>query len=172
MDKPSWIDRIEKTARLILWLAIASACVIVPIAYVNQKRAETKAEVNLQESVKRAEAKVEELEKKNKSHRLPFASMGAYLSSFNYSAAQGSMWFTNVSARAGTVCVIGTAQDASVNPDFERSKISESIPACQEVAAYASAVHMSLMFAGGDLNAACPKSNCRLTLKDAPEARE
>jgi hypothetical protein len=31
---------------------------------------------------------------------------------------------------------------------------------------------MTFMFAGGDLTAACPKSGCRLTFKEAPEAKE
>jgi hypothetical protein len=165
MDQVPWFDRIEKTGRVILWLSIASACVIVPIAYTNQKRAETRAEADLQASVKRSEAKVEELENASKPHRLTLASMGTYLSALNYTTSQGSLWFTNVSARAGTVCVVGTTQDAELT-----IKTAESLAACQDVAAYASGVHMTMMFAGGDLNAACPKTNCRLTIKDAPEA--
>jgi|HubBroStandDraft_4_1064222.scaffolds.fasta_scaffold741212_2 hypothetical protein len=167
MDQTSWLDRFEKSGRLVLWLSIASACVIVPIAYVSQKRAETKAEAELQAAVKKAEAKVEELEKGNKPGRVAFASIGAYMSSISYDKAQGNLWFTNVSPRGGTLCVVGVAQDPELSV-----KTSQSLPACQEVGAYASAVHVPLMFAGGDLGTACPKSNCRLTFKDAPDTHE
>lgn len=163
----SWLDRIETTARVLLWLAIASACVIVPIAYISQKRAETKAEADLQEAVKKAEAKVDELAKEketNKPHRLALASIGTYMSSIDYSTAQGNLWFSNVSAHGGIICVVAVAQDPEV-----AIRTSTSLPACHEVGAYASAVHVPLMFAGGDLSAACPKSNCRLTFKEATE---
>ncbi|MGO9837359.1 MAG: hypothetical protein ACLP1X_24455 [Polyangiaceae bacterium] len=166
MEDISWLDRIEKTGRLVLWLSIASACVIVPIAYVGQKRAETKAEAELQAAVKKAEAKVEELEKGNKPGRVTFASVGSYMSAINYDKAQGSLWFSNVSPRGGILCVVGLAQE----PEGVRSAVS--LAACQEVGAYASAVHVPLMFAGGDLAAACPRSKCSLSFKDAPDTHE
>jgi len=93
--------------------------------------------------------------------------MGNWFSAINYTAAEGTLWFTNVSPRSGTVCVIGLAQDPEVSV-----KTSVSMPACVEVHAYASGVHMPLMFAGSDLTAACPKSNCRLTFKEAPDAKD
>lgn len=173
MDTVSWSDRIEQTARVLLWLAIASACVIVPVAYVNEKRAESKVEADLQAAAKQAVAKADQLEKTkekeeadNKPHRLTLASMGPYMSGINYSSAQGNLWFTNVSPRTGVLCVVGLAADPEVSV-----KTSESLPACQEVGAYA-AVHVSLTFANGDLNGACPKSNCRLTFKEAPESHD
>ena len=169
MSTTSLLDRIEKVGRVVLWFAIASACVVLPIEYVLHKNAlkreETKAEAELQTAVKRAEAKADELEKRNKSRRLTLASMGPYISGIHYSTAQGDLWFTNVSHRTGIVCVYGEAQDP------ETQKTSESIAACHEVGAYA-AVHMSLMFAGGDLSSACPKSNCRVKLKEAAEVKE
>lgn len=59
--KATLLDRIEKGARIALWLAIASACVIVPLAYMNEKRAQSKAEAALQEEVKKAEEHADEL---------------------------------------------------------------------------------------------------------------
>jgi hypothetical protein len=167
MDTTSRVDRMEKTARLVLWLSIASACVIVPIEYVRQTRAGSKAEAERQAAAKKADAKEQELESASKPHRLAFASMGMYLSSINYAGVQGNLWSTNVSSRAGTICVVGEARDPEVS-----IKTAVSLPACQEVGAYASEVHLSLMFAGGDLAAACPKSNCRLSVKDAFEPAE
>jgi len=167
MEATSRLDRTEKVVRILLWMSIASACVIVPIEYIGQKRAATKAEAELQEAVKKAEAKAEDLEKHlhdAKSHRVTLASMGPYLASINYSTAQGNLWFTNVSPHAGVMCIVGLVKD----PDAP-GKPSESIPACQEVGAYASAVHVPLMFGGGDLVGACPKSNCRLTFREAAE---
>jgi hypothetical protein len=158
------IDRIEKIGRFILWLSIASAWVILPIAYFGQKRAETKAEAELQDAVKKAETKVEELEKGSKPKRIALASIGPYLAGLNYSTAQGNLWLSNVSAHGGIICVVAMAQDPDVS-----IKIAESLPACQEVASYASAVHISLMFGGGDLATACPKSNCRITFKEVVE---
>jgi hypothetical protein len=162
------VDRLEKVARLVLWLAIAATFVIVPLEYVRAKRSQSKAEEDLQEAVKKAEAKTVELEtreKERKSHRISLASMGTYLSGIDYSKTTGNVWATNVSPRSGTLCLIGQAADPDVT-----TKTSESIPACTEVSAYAT-VHVSLGF-GGDLSNTCPRSNCRLTLREAPEARE
>lgn len=167
MNTTPWLDRLEKAGRLVLWLSIASACLIVPITYMGlkkaEKREETKTEAELQAAIKKAEARAEELEKLHKPRRLTLASMGGYLSGLSYSTAQGNLWFTNVSPRTGVLCIYGEAKD----PDTQ--KTSESIPACHEVGAYAQ-VHLTLMFAGGDLSAACPKSNCRVTFKEAHEA--
>jgi hypothetical protein len=163
-----WLDRVEKTGRFVLWLAIASACVIVPVSYVNQKRAETKAEAELHEAVKKAEARADELEKEKdkKPSRLTLASMGAYVYGINYVTATGNLTFTNVSSRTGVLCVIGDAQE----PDLSM-KTSESIATCADVGEYKT-VHLPVQFAGGDLSAACPKSNCKLTFKEAPESKE
>jgi hypothetical protein len=162
------IDRIEKIARLLLWLALSSAVVILPIAYIGHKAEETKAEVALAEqkgAVKKAEEKLEEIDKakKNKSNRIALASVGTFLSGISYTKADGSLMFTNVSARTGVMCIVGIAQ----NP--ETNEKAESIPACVEVTPYASAVHTTVEFAGNDLTNACPKSNCRLTFREATE---
>jgi hypothetical protein len=167
MQSISWVDGIEKGARVLLWLSIASVCVLVPIGYIGQKRTETEAEIAMREALKNAEAKVEGIEKANAPHRLSLASMGTWFSAINYTTAEGSLWFTNVSPRAGTLCVVGMAQDPELS-----MKTATSLPACLEVRAYASGVHVSFMFAGSDLTTACPKSNCRLTFKEAPEGKE
>lgn len=160
----TWIDRIEKVGRLLLWLALAAAVVILPIEWVSHKRESTKAEEALQEELKKAEAKADELEKaRTTKARIPLASLGTYLSGLSYSKAQAGLMFTNVSTRTGVVCVIATAQ----NPDTKET--SDSIPACQEVGPYASAVHMSAEFGASDLANTCPKSNCLVTFKEAPE---
>ncbi|HSQ68378.1 MAG TPA: hypothetical protein VLM85_34450 [Polyangiaceae bacterium] len=162
-----WIDRTEKIGRFLLWLALAAAVVIVPIEYVGHKREQSKAEADLQEAVKKAEAKADELEKaKERTPRITLASVGTVLSGISYSKAQGSLLFTNVSSRAGVLCIVAVAH----NP--ETKETSESIPACQEVGAYASAVHVVAEFASNDLANTCPRSNCLLTFKEAPEAKE
>jgi hypothetical protein len=165
------IDRIEKIARLVLWLALSSAVVILPIAYISHKAEETKAEVALAEqkdALKKAEEKLDEIDKakKNKSNRITLASVGTFLSWISYAKAEGNLVFTNVSARTGVMCVVGIAQNTETNEK------AESIPACQEVGPYSSTVHMPLAFAGGDIAGTCPKSNCKLTFREAPEAKE
>jgi hypothetical protein len=139
MDTVPWFDRIEKVGRVVLWLAIASAFVIVPVSYISQKRAEAKAEAELHEEVKKAEARADDLEKEKdkRPNRLTLASMGAYVYGINYSLAQGNLTFTNVSPRTGVLCVIGEAQE----PDLSM-KTSQSIPACAEVGEYKT-VHLS-----------------------------
>lgn len=164
------LDRVEKAGRVLLWLSIASACVIVPVAYISQrnaeKRAETKAEADLQEAVKRAETRAAELEKKSASRRVSFAAVEtSYLSAIGYSNAQANLWFTNVSSRGGVVCLVATAREA------DSAKSTDSLPACQEVTPYAG-VHMTLMFANGELTASCPHSNCSLTFNEAPEPKD
>lgn len=78
----------------------------------------------------------------------------------------GNLWFTNVSPRTGSLCVVAQAKD----PDLT-IKTAESIPACADVGAYAS-VHLQFTFASSDLSAACPKANCKLTYAEAPEGHD
>jgi hypothetical protein len=159
-----WIDRIEKIARTILCLAIASAVVIVPLEYIKQHS----AEAELKEKAKKAELELSEAiaKREEKPARLPIASMGVFLTSLTMSNSQGQLWFTNVSPRAGVVCLHGVAENRTT------SKTSTSMAACQEVGAYASAVHMSFMFAGGDLNEVCPNSSsCDLRVAETQESK-
>jgi hypothetical protein len=165
-----WIDRIEKIGRVILWLSIASACVIAPIEYVRLH----KTEVELREAARQADEELKAAEKAEKAahepHRLAFASMRAHFMSALVPSApgeQGKVWFTNVSPRTGIVCVYGVATSHTTKRE------STSLPTCTSIAAYAAPVHLSLMFAGGDLLDVCPKQgDCDLTIEDAPEAKE
>ena len=167
-----WIDRIEKIGRVILWLSIASACVIAPIEYVRLH----KTEAELREAARKADEELKAAEKAEKaaheSHRLAFASMGVdgrYLAALVPSAPgdQGSLWFTNVSPRTGFLCVYALATSRSTK------RWSTSIPSCASIAPYASTVHLSLMFAGGELLDVCPKQgDCDMVIRDAPDAKE
>ncbi len=153
-----WIDRFEKLGRLLLWLTLSTVLVALPVAFTKQHRGEQE----LRESLQKAEAKLADALAPKKPPRLALVSMGSLLSSLSQSTATGHLWFTNVSPRAGVVCVQGVAGNRAIQ------MISTSLPACQEVGAYASAVHMTVMFAGGDLAAACGKAECDLTFREAP----
>jgi hypothetical protein len=165
-----WIERFERIGRLVLWLSLASVCVIIPIEYVRQHKAEVQRDEAVraaEDEAKKAEAKLAEQIKASadKSTLLSLGSMGEYLTALNTSNATGQLWFTNVSARAGVVCVYGVA----TNPTTHKSV--DSMAACQEIGPYASAVHVGLMFPGGDLNDVCPNSSCSLSMKNAPEPK-
>jgi hypothetical protein len=153
-----WIDRFEKLGRLLLWLAISFILVVLPLAVAKRHRGEQE----LRESLQKAEVKLADALTPKKAARLALVSMGSFLSSLNQSTATGHLWFTNVSPRAGVVCVQGVAGNRAIQ------MTSTSLPACQEVSAYASAVHMTVMFAGGDLADACGKTACSLTFGEAP----
>jgi hypothetical protein len=156
-----WMNGIETAARTVLYLAIASACVLAPIEYIKQHSAETE----LKDAARKAQQDLAEaLEKKaEKPVRFTIASMGPSLTLLSPSNAQGQLWFTNVSSRAGEMCLYAVAQNHTTH------KESSSIAACQLVDAYASA-HMSFMFAGGDLTDSCPSpSACELRIFEAPE---
>jgi hypothetical protein len=159
-----WIDRIEKIGRVVLWLSLASACVIAPVEYMRQHRTEAES--------REAARKADEAEKAEKAvhepHRLAFASMGMFMSVLvpNSSGDQGKLWLTNVSSRTGILCVRGQA----TNRATQRTAVS--LPRCENIGAYASAT-VSLMFAGGELSDVCPKQgDCGLTIHDAPEAAD
>jgi uncharacterized membrane protein len=160
-----WIDRVEKIGRLMLWLALAAAVVILPIEYVNHKREATKEEQELKDEAKKAEERADALEKaKAENPRITLASLGGFLSGINYTKAEGGLFFTNVSQRTGVLCVVGVAQDPATK------ETAESIAGCEAVTPYASA-HLSVDFAGGDLSNTCPKSNCLVTFKEAQESK-
>jgi hypothetical protein len=150
------IDQLEKGGRLVLWIALAAAAALVPIgAYgVAKANARTAEEVRA-DALKERAAK----EAANKPGRLPLVSMGPVLSTMD--GATGHAWFTNTWDRSGVLCAYGvvTSEDGT--------KKTESIPACHEVAAYASNVKMSFLFAG-DAVAACSGNRCRLSIKDVP----
>lgn len=156
----AWSDRLERVARSTLWLSMAAAVLIVPIAYVRQRR----AEAELQEELRKTKDLFAEETKERASKKvlvLKVASMGPMLSGLVKS--EGHVWFTNVSPRAGVVCLLGVA----TNPTTQASVTS--IATCHEVGAYASKVHMTMDFAGRELDEICAKVACTLAVKDAPQ---
>lgn len=54
--------------------------------------------------------------------------------------------------------------------DMEIAQVS--LAACHEVGAYASAVHMAMLFSGRELEETCAKVACTLSLKGAPQQAE
>ena len=156
-----WIDRCEKVGRFVLWLVLAAAVLLVPIEYIKQQRAESA----LREAVRKEEllrAKAEK-EKAEKSERLPLESMRPALTLLD--GATGRIWFSNVSARSGVVCVAGIA----TNPTTKQT--SESLPACKLITPYASNVELTVMFAGGDLRVICKDVTCGFTFKEVPDVK-
>lgn len=153
-----WIDRIEKAGRLVLWLTLASAVVLVPVIYI--KQSQSAEEARKEELAKAKEEQVKAKEEAEKSDRLSVASLGMIITSLNESTAIGRVWFSNVSPRSGIVCLVGTATNPSTN------MTSNSLGACQHIPAYASNVEMQVKFAGGDLSALCKGVSCSLSLKE------
>jgi hypothetical protein len=156
-----WIDRLEKVGRLVLWLTLASAVVLVPLGYINLRQA---AEREREEATRR----IGELERQAatppKESRLLLASMGLSMRALDQDDSTGRVYFSNVSPRSGVVCVGGTATNPTTN------KTTSSLPACKPAAAYATNVVIEVMFAGGDLNAVCKGVSCAFSIKDVPDA--
>lgn len=100
-----WIDRIEKAGRLVLWLTLASAVVLVPVMYINQSQSAEETRKAEQARAKEDEAKAKE--DAERSDRLSVASLGTIITSLNESTAIGRVWFSNVSPRNGVVCLVG-----------------------------------------------------------------
>jgi hypothetical protein len=169
--RPTTLDRIEKGGRLVLWLSLASACLIAPIEYARQHR----AEVEMQEARRKADDEREKQkadeERKTKeatgeNDRLTLASMGAFLRRLDYSTGEGHVYFTNVSPRAGYVCLVGSARNNTTKAE------TTSLASCQHVAPYGSGVTMAVNFAGGELRDTCPNGNasCDFNFVEAPQA--
>jgi hypothetical protein len=164
-----WIERVERVGRFVLWLALASAAVIAPLSYIRQRRAEAEqreaARVEAQaEAAKKAAEELAEKQEKKTEKSLSLAAMGQFLVGLDVATAEGHVWFTNVSPRAGVICVVGIAENQTTQ------KTSTSLPACHDVPAYGSAIRVPLMFAGGDLKGVCQTQGaCRLEVKDAVE---
>lgn len=156
-----WIDRVEKLGRLVLWLVLAAAVLLVPIEYIKQRRAEAgMRELVRKEDLQRAKT---EKEKAEKSDRLPFESFRPALQLLDGSA--GRLWFSNVSNRSGVVCVAGIA----TNPSTKQS--TESLPACKLVTPYASNIELTVMFAGGDLRVICKDVTCNIGFKEVADVK-
>lgn len=154
-------DHVEKIGRGVLWFSIASACLIVPIAYLRQRTSEAES--------KEAADKAERAEKAgHEPSRLSLASMGHHMTSFVPTAVgeQGTLWFTNASPRTGFLCVEGVVTNTGTH------RTTTSLATCANIAAYAT-VHLSMMFAGGEMPSICPKdSTCEMALHDAPQVKD
>jgi hypothetical protein len=162
-----WIDRLEKLGRLLLWLALAATIVLVPIGLAKERRTEADTVARVKDATRASEEKLAALEKSqaDKTQRITLASIGTWLSALSVDSATGQMWFTNVSPRAGYVCVVAEA----TNPTTHATSLS--LPGCAEVPAYASGVRITVMFAGRDLSDNCKAGACSLSIKDAAEAK-
>jgi hypothetical protein len=156
-----WIDRSEKVGRLVLWLVLAAAVLLVPVEYIKQRR----VEAELRETVRKEEIQRARTEKERaeRSERLSFDSFKPALRFLDN--ATGRLWFSNVSNRTGVVCVAGVA----TNPNTKMS--TESLPACKVVTAYASNIELAVMFAGGDLRVICKDVTCDLAFKEVPDVK-
>jgi hypothetical protein len=159
-----WIDRGEKIARLLLWLALAAAMLIAPIEYIKQRRFEAEVRESVRrEDLERArrEKAAAEAAKAQTEKSIRMSPSGAQLMLLDGST--GRLWFSNVSSRAGVVCVVGIA----TNPTTKAS--TESLPACKAITAYATNVEIAVMFAGGELRSVCQGVNCSLRFEDVPD---
>lgn len=156
---PHIVDRLEKLGRLVLWLAISSVFVALPLAYAKQHEAEQRAVEALR---KDAEKAAEAAASKQKTIRLPLDSVGPAIRALNQTTARGSVWFTNLSALSGVVCLEGTA----TNPNTGES--TTSLATCRRVEEYESLIEVNLMFAGGELFSLCPREvKCSMKVTDA-----
>jgi hypothetical protein len=133
------IERAEKVGRLVLWLVLSVTIVLVSLGKFE----------SLQKSVS------------DKTLRIPFESFGNGLTSLNVENATGQLWFTNLSPRSGQVCVVGEAANAATHA------VTLSLPACAEVAPYASAVHVTLLFPAHQLADDCKTGGCNFRVRDA-----
>jgi hypothetical protein len=162
------IDRVEQLARVFLWLAIGSACIVLPIAYFGHRSAEADLKAAADKAHAAAEKAQEQIriaEKAAEEQRLSLGSMGMYMTALTPSTAAASLWITNVSPRKGAVCAVGVATNRTTH------RTAKSIASCLNVAAYASTVRMSFMFAGSELNDVCPSQNaCEVNFEEAPAA--
>jgi hypothetical protein len=159
------VDRLEKIGRFALWVALAALCVLMPIGMYRQHKETTRLadQVRQELAKEKKEAADREKDKENekKPKRLSIKTMGPFLMGMD--GATGHVWFTNASARSGVVCLQGSAAPPGADG------AATAIPACEPVGPYATNVKMSLLFAGGEVRAICPKGDCTLSVKDAPD---
>ena len=154
------IDKLEKLARALLWLSLAVSAIFVARGHASKLQHDTRAQTALRTAEQKLAAASAQAKKPV---RLGLDSLRPVMSGLVAGQATGKLWFTNVSPRAGIVCVRGHA----VNEKTNRSV--KSLAACAPVAAYAS-VTMELRFAGRELDPICPDANaCRLAVEEAPE---
>jgi len=121
------IERSEKVGRLLLWLALAVTIILVPIGLAKERKTEAETLARIKDATRAAEHKLETLEKgiEDKTpQRIAYSSIGNGLTSLNADNATGHLWFTNVSPRAGHVCVVGEV----TNPSTQAR--TKSLPSC------------------------------------------
>lgn len=154
------IDRLEKIARLILWLSISAVCIATPLLLSAQARESARIAESLRSDAEQTRAAIEKERKlASAPDRLPLESMGSVMKA--YEGHSGMAWFTNVSARTGFTCLVGSL----TNPKTQ--EVAESLPGCAEVHPYSS-VNVKVMFAGGQVDPMCPPGACTISIKDAP----
>ena len=159
------MDRFEKGARGLLWLALTCVCVLVPVGYLRQAAAEAAApDPRIAELQAKLGAALDAAAAKEPMRFR--GSSGISLSGIDHDKRTGEVWFTNVSARSGFSCLQGIATNQ------ETAKTAVSMPACVAVAPYSS-VQVSMQFAGRELADVCPQpAKCTFRFEQAQEVAE
>jgi len=155
------LDNIEKLLRCVLWLAIASVLVLAPLSYIHMRE----AEVAVADSLRKAKDDAEHNTESAKSRRMSIGALGTFMTGLDLNQQEGHVTVTNVSPRAGILCLYGIARvRASVAS-------STSIPACRFIEPYASNEHLSVTFPH-DVADLCSKASCDFEVRDAPENKD
>lgn len=155
------VDRLEKVGRFVLWLSISSVFVTVPLVYARQEETVRRAAAAAQAAEQKLADVVAKAAEDAKPARLELKTMGRVFRALAQS--EGLVAFTNVSGRAGFVCVEGIA----TNRDTQDASVS--LASCAKVEPYQSHVQMKLMFARSELAQACKGDACDLTIRDVPD---
>ena len=165
------IEKMERMGRLVLCLAVASACVVVPLAYTKDRREKAAREdrskqeevVARQREKQNEERSKQAEEEKKRALRLPWTKMGPHLYGLDVAKAEAGVTFTNLSPKQGFVCLSATA----TNPNTKAQ--ASSLPACQAVSPYSTA-SLRIPFARGDMTSTCPETvKCSMQLKEEPD---
>ncbi|MEY4579656.1 MAG: hypothetical protein RL701_4359 [Pseudomonadota bacterium] len=154
-------EQLEKIGRFVLWVTLALVCMLTVLGLARYQNALAAASASLN-ALERHREEAKQQEADSKLRRLAFSSMGNVIKSFEPARALGEAWFTNVSARTGTVCVTGVAENAATKQALE------SLTACESVNPYA-AVHLRFVFAPGTLSEMCKTAKCEMELRDEPD---
>ena len=158
-----WADKLEKITRSLLWSALSVAFIGIPFAMASQ----FDKQKSLNEAVKKAEENLAaEREKKAEPVRWPFdISKQMQLSGIDLKENRGYFYFTNISPKAGVICLAGIATNTETNES------TESLASCQDIKAYSS-VEVIFTFASNNLKAVCGEGVCRLTVRSIPDIIE
>ncbi len=161
MNTAQVVEVAERAGRFALWLAIASAFVLVPYGMAARYAEERKALADAAREEKRAQMDAKAAEEAVKPQRVKIAALGMYLVGLD--DAQGYAWVSNVSPRGAIVCVQGVATKA------ESGKSIRSLPGCLELEPYSTAVPLKLQFPARQLYEVCPKGDCQLAVVDVDD---